>query len=47
MVVSHSHFCDTKGFFNQMFRLRFKLGKIDHEFYYLEDIIRNEFSLQE
>ena len=47
MVLSHSRFCDTKGFFNKMFRLRIKLEKIDHEFYYPEDIIRNEFSLQE
>ena len=47
MVVSHSHFCDTEGFLNQMFRLMIKLEKVDHEFYYHKDIIRNEFSLQE
>ena len=47
MVVSHSHFCDTEGFFNQMFKLRIKLGNINHEFYYLKDIIRNEFLFQE
>ena len=29
------------------FRHRVKLGKVKHDSYYLEDIIRNEFSLQE
>ena len=47
MVVSHPHFCDTKGFYDLVFRFRAKLGSIKHEPYYLEDIIRNEFSLQE
>ena len=47
MVVSHPHFCDTERFFNQMFRLRIKLEKINHVFYYPKDIIRNLFSLQE
>ena len=47
MAISHPHFCDIEGFYNLTFRLRVKLGKIKHDSYYLEDIIRNEFSLQE
>ena len=47
MVVSHPHFCDTEGFYNQTLRHRIKLGGIKHEFYYPEDIIINEFSLQQ
>ena len=46
MVVSHPHFCDIEGFFDVL-RLRAKVGTKDHEFYFPEDIIRNEFSLQE
>ena len=47
MAISHSYFFDTEGFYNQTLRHRIKLGGIKHEFYYLEDIIRNEFSLLE
>lgn len=47
MVVSHPHFCDTKGFYNQTLRHMIKLGSIKHDSYYPEEIIRNEFSLQE
>lgn len=46
MAMSHPHFCDTKGFFD-VFRKRAKVGAMEHQFYFLEDIIRNEFSLQE
>lgn len=47
MVVSHAHFCDTKGFYDLVFRIRAKFGSINHEPYFPDDIIRNEFSLQE
>ena len=47
MVVSHPFFCDTEGFYDLVFIFRDKLGSIKHEPYYPEDIIRNEFSLQE
>ena len=47
MAISHPCFCDIEGFYNQTLRHRIKLGSIKHDSYYLEDIIRNEFSLQE
>ena len=47
MVVSQTHFCDTKGFYDLVFRFRAKVGSIKHEPYFLEDIIRNVLSLQE
>ena len=47
MVVSHPHFCDIEGFYKLAFRHKIRFGKIDHGFYFLEDIIRNEYSLQE
>jgi len=47
MVVSHPHFYDTGGFHHLAFRHRIKLGKIDHDFYFPKDKIRNEYSLQE
>ena len=47
MAVSHPRFCDSEGFFNQTLRHRIKLGEVKHDSYYPEDIIRNEFSLQE
>ena len=47
MVVSHLHFCDAEGFFNLALRHRIKLHPIEHEFYFPEDVIRNEYSLQE
>ena len=47
MVVSHRYFCDTEGFYDLALRHRAKLGKIKHESYFPEEIIRNEFSLQE
>ena len=47
MAISHPRFCDTEGFYNQTLRHRIKLRGIKHEFYYPEDIIRKEFSLQE
>ena len=47
MAVSHSRFCDVEGFFNLALRHRIKLCPIEHEFYFPEDIIRNEYSLQE
>ena len=47
MVVSHPNFCDIEGFYHLALRHRIKLGKIEHEFYCSEDIIRNEYSLQE
>lgn len=46
MAMSHDHFCDIEGFFS-VFRRRDKVGSKDHEPYFPEDIIRNEFSLQE
>ena len=42
MVVSHPHFHDNEGFYHLDLRHRIKLGKIEHEFYFTEDIIRNE-----
>ena len=47
MVVSHPCFCDIEGFYHLDLRHRIKLGKAEHEFYFPEDIIRNEYSLQE
>ena len=47
MAVSHSHFFDVEGFFNSTLRDRIKLRHVEHEFYFLEDIIRNEHSLSE
>lgn len=47
MAISHPHFCDSEGFFNQTLRHRIKLGLVKHDLYYPEDIIRNKFSLQE
>ena len=47
MAVSHSHFCDVEGFFNSALRHRIKLRSVEHEFYFPEDVIRNEYSLQE
>ena len=47
MVVSHPHFCDTEGFYHLALRHRIKLGKIEREFYFPEDIMRNEYSLHE
>ena len=41
------YFCDSKGFFNHTLRHRIELGTVKHDSYYPEDIIRNEFSLQE
>ena len=40
MVVSHSHFHRTEGFYDLVFRFIAKLGSIKHEPYYPEDIIR-------
>ena len=45
MVVSHPHFCDIEGFYHLSLRHRIKLGKVEHEFSFLDDIIRNEYSL--
>ncbi len=47
MAVSHARFCDTEGFFNSALRLRIKLRPSQHDFYFHEDIIRNEYSLHE
>ena len=47
MAISHPHFCDTEGFFNSALRHRIKLCQFEHEFYFPEDVIRNEYSLQE
>ena len=47
MVVSHPHFCDAEGFFNSALRHRIKLRPFEDEFYFSEDVIRNEYSLQE
>lgn len=42
MAISHPCFCDSEGFYHLAPRHRVKLGKVDHEFYFPEDIIRNE-----
>ena len=47
MATSHPHFCDAEGFFNLALRHRIKLCSVEHEFYFPEDVIRNEYSLQE
>ena len=46
MVQSHPHFIDPGGFYD-MFKDRKKARSYEHIFYVPEDIIRNEFSLQE
>lgn len=47
MTIYHPHFCDFEGFYNLALRHRNKLGKIEHEFYFPQDIIRNAYSLEE
>ena len=47
MAVSHPRFCDSEGFYHSALRPRISSGKIAHEFCFPEDIIRNEYSLQE
>lgn len=42
----HPKFSNLKGFY-EMFKERTKARSYDHFYYYPEDIIRNEFSLQE
>lgn len=45
MATSHPHFCDAEGFFNLSLRHRIKLHSVEHEFYFPEDVISNEYSL--
>ena len=47
MVVFHPHFCHVEGLFDSSLRHRIQLHPFEHEFYFLEDVIRNEYSLQE
>ena len=47
MAISHPRFCDSEGFYHLALRLRISSSKIDHEFCFPEDIIRNQYSLQE
>ena len=47
MALFHPHFCDAEGFFNSTLRHGDKLHLVEHEFYFPEDVIRNEYSLLE
>ena len=46
MATTHPKFNDSEGYF-EIFRQRAKAKAHKHEFYYPENIIRNEFSLEE
>ena len=45
LAQSHPRFIDLEGFY-EMFRERKKSRIFTHNFYYPEDVIKNDFSLQ-
>ena len=46
MAESHARFIDPEGFYD-LLRERVKASHMGHQVYYLEDIIKNIFTLQE
>lgn len=46
MAESHARYTDLEGFY-ELLRERIKATRMVHQVYYLEDVIRNVFSLQE